>query len=183
VEVVVDASVLIINLLVLGVVLTADLGHRKVTVMRLARPLVAAAVIIPFFLTAGSASGGGLVLEIVGAAVGLAVGAAAAALIKVRRSDTGRVISWAGPGYALVWVAVTAARLGFTYGASHLFSIQLGQWMATNRISVGALTDSLILFSIALLVGRTALLAVKARHAAGLATLTPATADRTVPTG
>jgi hypothetical protein len=60
---------------------------------------------------------------------------------------------------------VVAARLYFTYGASHVFSQQLGTWMLTNKITVGGLTDSLIFVSIAMLLGRTAILAAKARVA------------------
>jgi hypothetical protein len=164
-----DTSVLITTVAILILVLASDLGTRKVGPLRLARPFIAAAVTIPLFAKGMATTGNGLWLELAGAAAGLVIGLITAAAMRLRRDpQSGHVVSRAGAGYAAIWAAVSAARLFFDYGSHHLFASQLVSFGMTHQITVAALTDSMIFFSIAMLLGRTGSLAARAArtHAA-----------------
>ncbi len=161
-----DTSVLIVTLVILTTVLISDLGTRKVTTLRLLRPFIAAAAVIPFFAQAVVTSGHGLLLEVVGALAGAAVGIAAAVCLRVRRDQrSGTVTSHAGVAYAAIWVLVSGAWLFFDYGSNHLFTAQLVHFGISYQITLAALTDSLIFFSLAMLLARTGALAARARRA------------------
>ena len=156
-----SASVWIINLVVLAAVLQADLGYRKITVRRLLRPVIIAAVVAAFWLKGASGSGNELWLELAAVGAGILLGLVASALLRVSVNPDGGAYSRAGLPYAVLWVVVVGARLWFDYGAHHEFSRQLGSWLFTERVTGDVLVDSLIFMAIAMLLTRTASLLVR----------------------
>jgi hypothetical protein len=157
-------SALIVNAVVLVAVLEADLGsHRKIGRMRIARPLLLAAAIVPLYLKAFATHGTGLGLELVGAAAGILAGIAAVSFTHVYRSaETDKPVSRTGAAYAALWITVIGARAAFSYGSVNWFNAPLGHWMARHDVSVAAITDALILMAIAMLLARTVGLFVRA---------------------
>ena len=163
-----DMGVWILNLAVLLVVLESDLGTRKVTKLRVLRPVITSAAIVPFFLGQLATSGYGLVLELAGIAAGLSLGLLVSNFMPVQEGVAkGRrcAKSRAGIAYALTWVVVVGARIAFSYGSEHVFGRQLGEWMAAHFVSQSALTDALIFMAVVMMLTRTALLQIRARAA------------------
>jgi hypothetical protein len=156
---------LIINGVVLVVVLESDLGaHRKITRARIARPLVTALLVVPFFIKGVATAGTGLTLEVVLAIGGLLLSLAAATQMRVYSSpQTGRPVSRAGFTYSLFWTSVIAARTAFSYGSVHWFGPSFAQWMADNHVGPAAITDALIFMAIAMVVTRVVTMGARAR--------------------
>ena len=94
---------------------------------------------------------------------GLLLGLLATSQMSVYRSSrTGRPVSRAGYGYAAVWTLVIGARAAFSYGATHWFGTPLSHWMISNRVDSDAITNSLILMAVAMVVTRTIGMATRA---------------------
>jgi len=131
--------------------------------MRLLRPLVAAAVIIPLFVSKPVTHGSGLAVEIAGAVAGVLGGLAAAALMRVYRGPaTGRPVSRAGAPYAIFWTVIIGARAAFSYGAAHWFTASMVSWAIANQVTEAAITDGLIFMAVVMVLGRTVALGARA---------------------
>ena len=161
-----SSSVWIINLVVLGVVLEADLGRWKITWFRLARPVIVAGAIVIYYLTKTPVAtrSGGLAFELALAGVGIVLGLAAGLMFRVFR-DQGIPWSRAGIAYALLWIVVIEARIGFSYATSHSHHLQV--WLFTRHITADAITDALIFMAAGMLLLRTAVLRLRATRLPG----------------
>jgi hypothetical protein len=154
----------IINGVVLAVTLHGDLGkEKKVGAWRLLRPVLTCGSIIPLFIDPIVGHGNGLAVELAGAGAGLLVGLIASTLMRVSRNPrTGKAVSAASWPYAAVWTLIVGARMAFSYGASHWFPQQLTEWCVAHQVSADAITNGLIFMAVAMVLTRTASLALRA---------------------
>ena len=160
---------MIVNGAVLAAVLEADLGgHRKIGKMRILRPVLLAAGVVPLFLDAPATHGHGLVLEAGAAVLGIVCGLIALAAMKLYRSpSTGKAVSQAGAGYALLWIIVIGARAAFSYGSYHWFPNQLTHWCIEHQVTGAAITDGLIFMAVVMILVRTIGLGARASRLPG----------------
>lgn len=177
-------STVLIQLLVLAVVLESDLGQRKVGWFRVWRPVVTVLAVVPFFLTGLPTSGANPMLQATATLLGVLLGLASVtpALVRVdydpawqrrwfrsARTRPGAIVSHAGWGYAAIWIAVTAARLAFSYSSEHVFPASLGRFMAEHQLSPVGLTNAFIFSALGMSVARSLGLAARSRTARRLA--------------
>ena len=152
------SQAMIVNGVVWGAVLATDLGPaRKVGVMRIVRPLVVAAVIVPLFVAKPATHGMSLVLEIAGVIAGALCGLARGrADARVPQSGHRKAGQPRGTGLnATLWTVVIGARALFSYGSVHWWPTQLVHWGIAHQVTADALTDALVFMAIAMLVTRT----------------------------
>lgn len=154
----------LINAAVLVATLHADLGkNRKLGALRVVRPAVLTATIVPLFIDPVATRGTGLAVELAGLAAGLLGGLAALALTRVHRSPvTGKPVTSAGLPYALLWFAIIGARAVFSYGSAHWFSGSLAHWCAGHQVTAAAITDGLIFMAVVMVLTRTVGMAARA---------------------
>lgn len=130
--------------------LYGELGRdRPVTRVRPVLPLLVAVALVPLCIRSLALRGTGLTIELAGIMAGFVGGFTALSLIRVRRggrsgADRGRPVSRAGRAYALVWIAVFAARAVFSYGCVHWFPVQLAEWRVAHHIDAGVIPDGLV---------------------------------------
>src|SRR3954468_372972 len=147
----------LLNAGLLAFVLWANLGTRAVTRSRFTLPLLLVAVAAGVFLRDVPTAGHDVGLELTGVAAGAVLGLVAAALVRIDRDGTGRLVMRAGAAYAALWIAVIGGRCVFAYGADHWFGRTIGEFSMSHRITgVDAWTAAFILMALAMVVVRVA---------------------------
>jgi hypothetical protein len=148
-------TLVIASLVIPVAVLLVDYGRRRLTTMRILRPFIATAIVVPFVMPSFDSGGRGLLLEAAGIGAGVLLGLLAGAAMRVERdSATSAAMTVAGAPYLAIWVAVALARLAFAYEAEHSagFATALGGFLASNHISSAALADAIMFLGFAMLI-------------------------------
>jgi hypothetical protein len=155
---------LILNGALLMFVLGTNLGTKVVTGRRLLLPVVLVAVAGWFFLQDLPTTAGDTRLELAGALIGVGLGVAAAALMPVRRDGAGRIVTTAGVGYAILWIAVIGGRIAFAYSATGWAYRSVGEFSMAQQITgAAAWTAAFVLMALAMVLTRVAVTAAHAR--------------------
>ncbi|GGZ40238.1 hypothetical protein GCM10010387_38280 [Streptomyces inusitatus] len=155
---------LIIGASTLAAVLAADLGHRRITAVRLAGPVLVSVLVVVACVRSLPTAGNDMSLQLASVGVGVICGLVAGTLLPVHRDDTDRVHTSGGIGYALIWLGCTAAQAVFAYGAEHWFTAAMARFTAEYELSgEKVLVSAAALMSLAMVLARTAALASRAR--------------------
>jgi hypothetical protein len=76
-------------------------------------------------------------------------------------------MTWAGMGYAAVWVTAFGGRLAFAYAAQHGLSNQVRQFSIDHALTAGGWTAAFVLMALTMVLARTAIIGTRALLLAG----------------
>jgi hypothetical protein len=134
-------------------------GEHKLHIWRLVLPIGIVAVFAGKYLTGFPTQGNDLLFELSGAALGIASGLAAGALLEVRRDSEGAILVKAGLANLALWIAIFGARLVFAWFATNSpsFDHQLGVFSYQHQITGAAAWTAFFILQAVLMVGVRAL--------------------------
>ena len=150
-----------IGLLILMIV--TQYGMHRWDPGRLLLPFGLVIVAGAFFLPGAPTIGNDLKLDLVGVAAGVAFGLLAGLLVSVEHSRNNEVITRAGIGYAVVWMAVIGGRMLFAWGADNAWSTQIRDFSIQHMITgADAWRTAFVLLSLAMVCTRSLVTATRA---------------------
>jgi hypothetical protein len=159
----------LISLGILALMLSTGLGTHEFTTARMVRPVVIVIAVAAFYLHSFPTAGNDVPLVLIFAAAGLVLGVCSGLLVRVHRdASTGKILTTAGFGFAALWIAVTAGRMLFIYGANHWFTAGIVSFSRHHLITgADAWTAAFVLLALCMVAGRLAVVAVAATRARG----------------
>lgn len=150
---------------ILVVILSTDLGTRRVTNTRMLPSILAIAVTLALFVHTLPIDGNDPSFQLAGIGTGIICGLVAAALLPAHRDASGGVSTKGGIGYALVWIALSALRVLFAYGSQHWFSEGMDRFSIDYKLSGQAVySNAFVFMALAMVLTRTAVLLNKRRR-------------------
>lgn len=144
----------ILNIGILALMLT-QFGEHVASRRRLVLPLAAVAVVAVNVLPGIPTAGSDLGFALIGALAGTLLGVAAAALMRVRGREDGRVTITAGWGYAALWTAVIGGRIAFALWATGPGMRQVGTFSMAHHITGDGWVAFFVLMAVAMILSRT----------------------------
>jgi len=160
-------SIYLLSLGILAFVLKTGLGTRELSRRRFTLPLAIVAVVGVLYLRSIPTSAADIKLITVLGAAGVLFGLAAGALMKVRKTEDGSLVTVAGTSYAAVWILAIGSRLLFAYSASHWFAPGIASFSRSAGIDgSAAYTAAFVIMALAMVLTRVAVTAVRAARLA-----------------
>lgn len=144
----------ILNLALLGWVLTRNLGTHRVTRATFLVPLAVVAAAGGWFLRDLPTAGNDVGLELVGVGAGVVLGTLAASVTRMHRHHDDLVVR-AGAAFAAVWVSAIGGRTLFAQWATHSGAHTVGEFSMRHQITgADAWTAAFVLMALTMVVVR-----------------------------